>query len=179
MHMRDKDASFSVHHRNIQTLAIEIYKHIHRLSPAIMGEVFKINRTLPDNLRIHNEFSSRVPKTVKYGTETISFLAPKVWALVPGIVKVCSFWKLLNLKSGNGNQIVYVGYAKLICNMLVFFKYEQMYSLIQMHIFYVYMTVIVVIFRCQTFYSYRRFSFDVASISAKNFKRTFSPTLSF
>ena len=36
----DKDASFSVHHRNIQTLAIEIYKHIHGLSPAIMGEVF-------------------------------------------------------------------------------------------------------------------------------------------
>ena len=47
----DKGASFSVHHRNIQTLAIEIYKHIHWLSPAVMGEVFKINRTLPYNLR--------------------------------------------------------------------------------------------------------------------------------
>ena len=46
----DKDASFLVHHRNIQTLAIEIYKHIHGLSPAIMGEVLKINRTLPYNL---------------------------------------------------------------------------------------------------------------------------------
>ena len=65
----DKGASFSVHHRNIQTLAIEIYKHIHGLSPAIMGEVFKINR---------NDFSSRVPKSEKYGTQTISFLAPKV-----------------------------------------------------------------------------------------------------
>ena len=74
----DKDASFSVYHRNIQTLAIEIYKHSHRLSPAIMGKVFKINRILPYNLRIQNDFSSRVPKTVKYGTETISFLAPKV-----------------------------------------------------------------------------------------------------
>ena len=42
----DKD-SFSVHQRNIQTLAIEIYKHIHGLSPVNMGEVFKINRTLP------------------------------------------------------------------------------------------------------------------------------------
>ena len=74
----DKDVSFSVHHRNIQTLKIEIYKHIHGLSPAIMEEVFKINRNLPYNLRTHNEFSSRVPKTAKYGTETISFLAPKV-----------------------------------------------------------------------------------------------------
>ena len=42
----DKDASFSVHHRNIQTLAIEIYKHIHGLSPAIMGEVFKLSPTI-------------------------------------------------------------------------------------------------------------------------------------
>ena len=76
----DKDASFSVHHRNILKLAIETYRHIHGLSPAVMEEVFKINRTLPYNLRTQNNFSSRVPKTVKYGTETISFLAPKVWA---------------------------------------------------------------------------------------------------
>ena len=75
----DKDASFSVHHRNIQTLVIEIYKHILGLSPVITWKVFKINRRLPDNLRTHNEFSSRVLRTVKYEAETISFLAPKVW----------------------------------------------------------------------------------------------------
>ena len=86
----DKDASFSVHHRNIETLAIEIYKHIHGLSPAIMEEVFKINRTLPYNLRTQNDFSSKVPKTVKYGTEAISFLAPKAWALDPEKLKECS-----------------------------------------------------------------------------------------
>ena len=73
-----KDASFPVYHRNIQTLEIEIYKHIHGLSPAILGEVFKTNRTIPYNLRRQKDFSSRIPKTVKYGTETISFLAPRV-----------------------------------------------------------------------------------------------------
>ena len=86
----DEDASFSVHHRDIQTLVIEIYKHIHGLSPAIMGKVFKINRTLQYNLRTHNNFPSRVPKTVKYGTEKNSFLAPKVRALVPGKINECS-----------------------------------------------------------------------------------------
>ena len=56
-----KDASFSMYHRNIQTLPIEIYKQIQGLSQTITGKVFKINRTLPDNLRTHNEFSSRIP----------------------------------------------------------------------------------------------------------------------
>ena len=96
--LQDKDASFSVHHKNIQTLAIEIYKHIHGLLPAIMGEVFKINRTFPYNLRTQNDFSSRVSKTVKYGTETISFSAPKVWALVPEKMKECSCSKAFKSK---------------------------------------------------------------------------------
>ena len=73
----DKEASSSVHHRNIETLVIEIYKHIHGILPAVMGEVFKINRTLPYNLRIHNGFSSVVPKTVEYGTEKFCFFSSK------------------------------------------------------------------------------------------------------
>ena len=86
----DKHACFSMHYRNIQTLAIEIYKHIHGLLPVIMGEVFKTNRTLPYNHRAHNELSSRVSKTVKYGTKTISFSTPKICSLVAGKIKVFS-----------------------------------------------------------------------------------------
>ena len=35
----DKDKSFTVHERNIQTLAIELYKVAYRLSPKIMDLV--------------------------------------------------------------------------------------------------------------------------------------------
>ena len=133
-----KDASFSVQHKNIQTFAIEIYKHIHGLSPEIMGEVFKINRTLPYNLRTQNHFSSRVPKTVKCGTKTIYFLAPKVWAFVPEKRKECSCLEAFKSKLGNGNRIVHVGYAKLTCNTLGFFKYVHNYTSIQMHILSLY-----------------------------------------
>ena len=64
-------------------MAIKIYKHVHGLSPGIMGEVFKTNRTLPYNLKTNNKFFNRVHKTVNYEAETISFSASKVWALAP------------------------------------------------------------------------------------------------
>ena len=38
----DKDTSLSVHHRNIQTLAAEIYKHIHGFSPELWGKFSKL-----------------------------------------------------------------------------------------------------------------------------------------
>ena len=71
----EKDGSFSIHHRNIQSLAIEIYKSCHGLSPAIMGDIIKLNRPPTYNLRTRQELYSRKIKTV-------SFLAPKIWAIV-------------------------------------------------------------------------------------------------
>ena len=82
-----KDRSFSIHHRNIQSLAIELYKFLHGLSPSIMKNVFHFNTNIPYNLRSRSELYSRNPKTVKYGTETISYLAPKIWSLVPNAIK--------------------------------------------------------------------------------------------
>ena len=83
----EKDGSFSIHHRNIQSLAIEIYKFLHGLSPSIMNQVFKLNNSHPYQLRNSNELYSRNPKTVRYGTETISFLAPKIWSNVSTDIK--------------------------------------------------------------------------------------------
>ena len=36
------------------------------------------NDTIPCGLRMRNELYARNPKTVRYGTETISFLSPKI-----------------------------------------------------------------------------------------------------
>ena len=86
----EKDSSFSIHHRNIQSLAIEIYKFLHGLFPAIMGDIIKLNRPPAYNLRTRQELYSRNPKTVRCGTETISFLDPKIWGIVPQNVKNCT-----------------------------------------------------------------------------------------
>ena len=83
----DKDGSFTIHQRNVQSLAIEIYKYLHGLSPTILSEVFKVNEIIPDDLRMRNELYARNPKTVRYDTETISFLSPKIWSLIPQNIK--------------------------------------------------------------------------------------------
>ena len=80
----EKGGSFAIHQRNVQILAIEIYKYLD-LSPAILNEVFKVNKTMPFDLRIRNELYARNLKTVRYGTETISFLPPKIWSFIPQI----------------------------------------------------------------------------------------------
>ena len=82
-----KDGLFSIHDRNIQTLAVEIYKFFRGHSPSIMKFFFHVNTNNPYSLRSSNELYCRNPNTVKYGTEAISCLAPKIWPLVPEIIK--------------------------------------------------------------------------------------------
>ena len=73
----DKDDTFKIHQTNVQNLAIAIYKYLHGLSPAIVSEVFKVNETIPFDLRMRNELYARYPKIVMIcGTETTFFLSP-------------------------------------------------------------------------------------------------------
>ena len=85
----DKDGSVTIHERNIQSLAIELYKVWHGLSPEIMNLVFPVNegKRYPGQ----NVFVSRNVKKVNQGTETLAYLGPKIWLLVP------SSWKTLSL----------------------------------------------------------------------------------
>ena len=52
-----------------------------------MKNVFHLNTNIPYNRRSRSGLYCRNPKTVKYGTETISYLAPKIWSLVPNAIK--------------------------------------------------------------------------------------------
>ena len=56
---------------------------IHRgLSPEILRETF-VSKTSSYNLRRNDTFEKHQVHSVYHGTESSSFLAPKVWDLVP------------------------------------------------------------------------------------------------
>ena len=72
----DKNDTFTIHQENVQNLGIEIYKYLLGLSPAILNEVFKVNETIPYDLKMCDDLYARNPKIVIYGTETTFFLSP-------------------------------------------------------------------------------------------------------
>ena len=86
----EKDGSFSIQHGNMQSMKYEIYKILHGLSLAIMGHIINLYKPPTYNLGTCQELYSRNPKIVTYGTETISFLDPKIWAIVPQNIKNCT-----------------------------------------------------------------------------------------
>ena len=78
-----KDGSVSIHHRNTQDLAIEMYKVRNQLASMIIANAFT---TVPENHynpRNYNGFRFPFARTVYHWTESISYLGPKVWAIVP------------------------------------------------------------------------------------------------
>ena len=65
-----KDISATVHQRNLQILATEIYKILHGLSPDIMQDNFETECNYYNTCNAP-AFSSRNIKTVRYGLQTI------------------------------------------------------------------------------------------------------------
>ena len=76
-----KDGSISIHIRNLQALAIEMYKAINGSSPEIMKKVFRICEENGYNLKHQNTFKRPIVNSVYNDTETVSFLGPKIWDL--------------------------------------------------------------------------------------------------
>ena len=65
-----KDNSFKIHNRNLQKLAIEMYKVVNGIAPAMMNCIFP-QRTITYDLRNSNPFKTFNVKGVFNGTETI------------------------------------------------------------------------------------------------------------
>ena len=81
-----KDNSVTIHHSNIKILATETYKFLQGFSPPLMNEIF-VERNNNYSLRGNNLLTRRRVNSVRYGTETVSFLAEKIWGILPKDIK--------------------------------------------------------------------------------------------
>ena len=79
--------SVSIHHRNIQTLAIEMNKVTNGLSPEIMNEIFQIREESRYNLRYTSQFTIPPIHSVYNGRESVSYMGPKIWEFIPHAFK--------------------------------------------------------------------------------------------
>ena len=75
LNILENDNSTTIHNRNFQLLVIEIVKN--GLSPTCMNEIFEENAQHYD-LRKKTEVRRNNVKTVYNGTETLTFLGPKI-----------------------------------------------------------------------------------------------------
>ena len=77
------DSTVSIHYRNIQTLATEMFKVKNEMSPEIICDIFTQRINNHYNLRHINHFETPFVRTVYNGTKSVSYLGPKIWDIVP------------------------------------------------------------------------------------------------
>ena len=81
-----KDKSVTIHQRNLQLLATEIFKTKNELNPKIMEEIFTF-KNVDYDLRNNTSLKIGNLKTVYYGTESLTNLGAKIWNLLPNECK--------------------------------------------------------------------------------------------
>ena len=82
----EKDNSMTIHDRNLQKLATEMYKAEQKLSPSPVQQLFK-KRDDIHNLRQERGWEVPRVQTVNYGIETLRYRGIKTWDLVPDDIK--------------------------------------------------------------------------------------------
>ena len=81
------DKSYNIHHKNIQTLAIELYKVKNNLSNQIMQEVFEKHESVDYNLRFQTDFVLPGVNTIYLGFYSLRYFSSKTWNVIPDDVR--------------------------------------------------------------------------------------------
>ena len=77
----EKDKSVTIHVRNLEILATELYKTKENLAAPMMHEIFE-QRNIQSNFRSQNDFQLGSVKTVNCGLRALRYLGPKIWNMV-------------------------------------------------------------------------------------------------
>ena len=78
-----------IHQRNLQVHVTEIFKVKDNLSPEIMKQVFDFREPYYNLCSETSQFRRENIKAAHYGIQSVKFLGPKLWAVVPQNIKNC------------------------------------------------------------------------------------------
>ena len=81
-----RDNSVTIHQKKIHALAIMMYKVVNNNAPTMVSELFSFSN-VKYSLRSGSQFHQPSANTVWNGQETISYLGPKIWNMVPEEMK--------------------------------------------------------------------------------------------
>ena len=82
-----KDNSFTIHERNLQKLAIEMYKAKNNISRIPINDLFIQGESLA--LRRPTDWVIPKVQSEKYGKETVRYMGPITWNLLPSKIREC------------------------------------------------------------------------------------------
>ena len=97
----EKDSSISIHNRNIQYPATEMYKISNGLSPPLFSNIFTQKNKHPYNLRLNSQFFRPLARSLFHETESITYPVPVIWDILPDSYK--TYQILVFLKTGLKN----------------------------------------------------------------------------
>ena len=111
-----RDGLFSVHHNNIQTLAIEIYKVMHNLSEGItFNEIFTARNYNGPCLRTQSKLQQPPVNSVNNSENSLRLFGPIVWNNLPTSMKnVDSLHNFKRLVKNENLLIVLSGFVGCI-----------------------------------------------------------------
>ena len=118
-----EDKTFTIHHQNIQSLAIEMYKAVNNLPGGNLSEFF-VRNNHNYNLRSRSELTVPSINTVFKGQNSISYFGSVIWNSIPAELRgINSFqvfkseikvWRLTNCFCGLcKNYIENLGFANI------------------------------------------------------------------
>ena len=81
-----KANTVSIHHKNLQLIATEIFKTQRNLNPSFMNQVF-VEKDTPYSLSSGRNILAPRPNTAGSGIENARFLGAKIWHTMPSTLK--------------------------------------------------------------------------------------------
>ena len=79
----ERAGAFTIHQRNIQSLAIEMFKVKHNIGPMLLNEIFTERVYDGPALRKVPDFITPPIKSVHFGEDSLKYFGSKVWNMIP------------------------------------------------------------------------------------------------